>query len=136
MSLGIKSSAFLRVFTIGFLDSWNPCVKDFNFLDLQESIIGFNKFYGQWAGIEVKNKKLMPISEVPDLVTSAIPDIWDPSNREQKQMKFKILVGQREEPSTKLFHKKSTYSEPFREPCREPYREYPQEGGRLDAKRH
>ena len=46
----------------GFLDSWNPCVKDFRVLDLLESIIGFNKSYGQWAGIEVKNKKLMPIS--------------------------------------------------------------------------
>ena len=45
----------------GFLDSWNPCVKDFRILDLLESIIGFNKSFVQWAGIEVKNKKLMPI---------------------------------------------------------------------------
>ena len=45
----------------GFLDSWIPCVKDFRILDLLESIIGFNKSFVQWAGIEVKNKKLMPI---------------------------------------------------------------------------
>ena len=44
----------------GFLDSWNPCVKDFRILDLLESIIGFNKSFVQWAEIEVKNKKLMP----------------------------------------------------------------------------
>ena len=48
----------------GFLDSWNPCVKDFRILDLLESIIGFNKSFVQWAGIEVKNKKLMPISKM------------------------------------------------------------------------
>ena len=71
MSLGIKSSAFLRVFMMGswihdgFLDSWNPCVKDFRVLDLLESIIGFNKSFVQWAGIEVKNKKLMPILRSP-----------------------------------------------------------------------
>ena len=47
----------------GFLDSWNPCVKDFRILDLLESIIGFNKSFVQWAGIEVKNKKLMPICQ-------------------------------------------------------------------------
>ena len=45
----------------GFLDSWNPCVKDFRMLDLLESMIGFDKSSVQWAGIEVKNKKLMPI---------------------------------------------------------------------------
>ena len=45
----------------GFLDSWNPCGKDFRILDLLESIIGFNKSFVQGAGIEVKNKKLMPI---------------------------------------------------------------------------
>ena len=67
MSLGIKSSAFLRVFTMGswihngFLDSWNLCVKDFRILDLLESILGLNKSFVQWAGIEVKNKKLVPI---------------------------------------------------------------------------
>ena len=44
------------------LDSWNPCVKDFRILDLLESIIDFNKSFVQWAGIEVKKKKLMPIS--------------------------------------------------------------------------
>ena len=46
----------------GFLDFWNPCVKDFRISDLLESIIGFNKSFVQWAGIEVKNKKLMPMS--------------------------------------------------------------------------
>ena len=40
---------------------WNPCVKDFRILDLLEAIIGFNKSFVQWAGIEVKNKKLIPI---------------------------------------------------------------------------
>ena len=44
-----------------FWTYWNPCVKDFRILDLLESIIGFNKSFLQWAGIEVKNKKLMPI---------------------------------------------------------------------------
>ena len=48
----------------GFLDSWNPCVKDLRILDLLESIIGFSKSFVQWAGIEVKNKKLMPISNM------------------------------------------------------------------------
>ena len=43
----------------GFLDSWNPCVKDFRILDLLEFIIGFNESFVQWPGIEVKNKKLM-----------------------------------------------------------------------------
>ena len=45
----------------GFLDSWNPCVKDFRILDLLESKIDFNKSFVQWAGIGAKNKKLMPI---------------------------------------------------------------------------
>ena len=42
----------------GFLDSWNPCVKDFRMLDLLESIIGFNKSFVQLVGIEVKNNKI------------------------------------------------------------------------------
>ena len=41
-------------------DGFLACVKDFRILDLLASIIGFNKSYGQWVGIEVKNKKLMP----------------------------------------------------------------------------
>ena len=45
----------------GFLDSWNPCVRDFRISNLLESIIGFNKSFVQWVGIEVKNKKLIPI---------------------------------------------------------------------------
>ena len=43
---------------------WNPCDKDFRILDLLEPIIGFNKSCVQWAGIEVKNKKLMPMYPV------------------------------------------------------------------------
>ena len=38
----------------GFLDSWNPCVKDFRIWDLLESIIGFNKSFAA-EGVGTKN---------------------------------------------------------------------------------
>ena len=59
---GFLDSRWVLGFTMG---SWIPGTlvsKISEFLDLLESIIGFNKSFVQWAGIEVKNKKLMPIS--------------------------------------------------------------------------
>ena len=98
MSLGIKSSAFLRVFTMGswihdgLLYSWNPCVKDFRILDLLESIIGFNKCFVQWEGI-TEIKRWISIWSTASMFVQVFQTCWKINNTLHMGMSFLFFTS-------------------------------------------